>query len=785
MSEGSVGADLFAGRKMKRAAIKFSFGVLILLLAGVSRAACTSPAAVAGTFQTVSGSYQYCNGTSWIPMKYGGLALAATLTETDTTKFTSPTAVAIAGSYAYVAATSTTGTMAIAVMNISSINAPTLTTTVVNSAEAAARNIITDGSYLYVQTSAKLLIYSIATPAAPSLVGSVAAYVDNGTAPLFILGSYLYEYSGLQNKIFIINITTKSAPTISGSLTDATNLSGSIYPRRISVVGNYLYAPNSNNNGLTIIDITNKAAPVFSGSVTSVNMTATNGVVVSGNYAYVICNQANALAVVDITSKTAPVYLSRITSSTTMERPSDIILSGTALYVSQTAGRNDATDYINKIDISTPTAPTIVATGGLISYTGTTRNIDAFDLSGNSIVAVESAFSLIGTFNITSGLTTAVADKMYPPRISSQFGGYLSGNYFFSYANGPSITVIDVTSPTTPAIYSSLADLRSVQAKSMTISGSYMFLSGGADYGFHAYNISNPASVSWVSSLNSYFDFADTSDIKVSGSYAYLAVYGQSKFVVVNVATPATMSVAGSIASLPIYRLDVSGTYAYTCGNSNNTFNVINIATPTAPTVAATLVNANFNDCQEIKVSGSYAYLYASTPKKLSVIDISVPTAPTVVGTYTEAATSSGGSIAVSGNYVYMAYYNGGHSIVDVTTKTAPVRNDYVSGFISTFGEVVQSGSYLYEMTGDAFKVFYAAPLVTQGACTVSGELKYITANNVLAYCNGTSYIPSGPSPGAGGAGCTTPTNSTGAVYYNTTSNKLQYCNGTSWVSVN
>lgn len=55
-------------------------------------------------------------------------------------------------------------------------------------------------------------------------------------------------------------------------------------------------------------------------------------------------------------------------------------------------------------------------------------------------------------------------------------------------------------------------------------------------------------------------------------------------------------------------------------------------------------------------------------------------------------------------------------------------------------------------------------------------------SNHVLQYCNGTSWIPMGPVPGAGGAGCSGPAGSEGAVLYNSDKMAMQYCDGTSWI---
>src|SRR5262249_6751166 len=45
-------------------------------------------------------------------------------------------------------------------------------------------------------------------------------------------------------------------------------------------------------------------------------------------------------------------------------------------------------------------------------------------------------------------------------------------------------------------------------------------------------------------------------------------------------------------------------------------------------------------------------------------------------------------------------------------------------------------------------------------------------------------WVAMGPVPGAGGSGCSNPTNGEGKLIYNHTHNTMQYCDGTNWIAI-
>ena len=68
------------------------------------------------------------------------------------------------------------------------------------------------------------------------------------------------------------------------------------------------------------------------------------------------------------------------------------------------------------------------------------------------------------------------------------------------------------------------------------------------------------------------------------------------------------------------------------------------------------------------------------------------------------------------------------------------------------------------------------------GPCTQEGALDYNTTQNVFNVCKDSKLVPLGVYPGAGGAGCSSPSSPKGSINYDSNIKAYKYCDGTNWV---
>jgi hypothetical protein len=713
---------------------------------------------------------------------------------------------AIDGSYAY---TVSQGLNPLAVYNIAT---PTAVTKVGSNYGYlgmldSPRGIAGSGNYVYIAArgSNSVAVFDISDPTAPDLVAnatdpSTLSSVTNVT----LAGNYVYALA--QSRLTIVNVSTPTAPSIVGSLYDNTNLYGAV---DVALTGNYAIVLSSTK--LAVVNITNKAAPATVGTVTNALFNNCRDISVSGNYAYLACAGSNSLVVVDLSTPTSPTVAGSLTDSTNLNYTSSIAIYGSYLY----AGCSNNYGGGAIIDISNPAAPTLV--GHLPGYYDT-----LLTLSGSTLYVLSQNISTIMSLDVSNPLSpkrqpdthysaggpvylsvvgsnligtstgmevwhlTTIPAPLYTSanvnlanRLYSVQGIDKIGTTIYSVSSQGILSAIDISDPTNPTFLGRLYDSRLINAGALSASGNYVYIpTGNWSYSFYVVDVSNPAAMTIVSSMNEFPNIWNVTYTKVAGNLLYMTSPIGGRFSAYDVTVPTVPYGRGSISSGISYpnAFDISGSYAYICGSSGMV--VIDVSDPDSFSIAATLSGIT---CNDVKVMGSYVVTISQSSKTLTVFDMSVPTAPSVVGVLTDTVNlGSIYSLTINGNYAYIAGYSG-FTTVDLSIPATPVIDDMLTGVFYKLASTTNK-AYLIN-TSSTFGVYNVNPLLKLGACSTAGTMDYLAANNVFSYCNGSNYIPIGPSPGTGGPGCSSPTAAVGSLNYNTSLNKIQYCDGTSWVS--
>jgi len=570
--------------------------------------------------------------------------------------------VAVSGNYAYVGDAS----QGLRVVNISNPASPVEVGSCNMPASATA--VAVSGAYAYVAAAASgLRVIHVADPTNPHEEGF---YDTPGTASAVALaGPYacIAEWgAGLR----VIDVSNAAAPAEVGFCDTPGSATG------VAVVGGYAFVADG-SMGLSVIDISNPEAPFEAGSFHP-PWGFFWRVAVSGNLAC-ICDADNGLTVVDVTNPTAPAGRGGFD---TASYPRGIAAAGGYAYVA------DDSNGLVVLDVSDPSAPQRVATGPVY-------------LAGNRDVALAS--------------------------------GYAYG------LDSSSLAIWDLSNPEAPSNVGEVGGIYWGQA--LAVSGNYAYVAD-EQYGLRVVNCSNPAMPAIV---GVYDTPGNALDVAVSGNYAYVADY-DAGLRVINISDPGNPVEVGS-CDTPGYAegVDVSGGYAYVADDYAG-LRIIDISNPAAPVeVGALPAYGGYYDgyLRAVAVSGNLAYVAAGWGG-LWVVDVSDPAHPAKVAYYNTPGNAE--NVTVAGNYVYLADYDWGVMIFPKLTNVSVTGQVRVAGMATNIPNATveaYSGAVLKGSTiTDANGIYRLWDLPAGNYIVKAGKQGYVTQTKYpVSVGSGTTYV--------------------------------------------
>lgn len=340
----------------------------------------------------------------------------------------------------------------------------------------------------------------------------------------------------------------------------------------------------------------------------------------------------------------------------------------------------DFSDYVESIPLSPATLqPTLRETTGGVSVVW-------LEIAGTDRYTVLRATNPAGPFINISGSTNSTTF------VDSSVAADIEYWYQVHPALSADVVSNTISIRTTPFInaFASTTLRMPGYTDGIAISGNYAYLALGS-VGLRVVDISTPSAPAVVGSL----DFTgNATDIAVSGSHAYMVDYSAGVRVI-DISTPtapALITTVGTTGSANAIK--ISGTYAYVATTAG--LDVIDIATPaSAALVPLSPFNAGGGEFS-VEVSGATAY--AGTATGVVVFNISDP--PNTVATGdTINLSETVLDLGVAGDYAYIAS-TGGFTILDISTIAAPVtllHVPYSPGFlqdVELIGEFVLLSGY-------------------------------------------------------------------------------------------
>ncbi len=337
----------------------------------------------------------------------------------DATQLNGANAVAVAGTYVYVAAYEA---HRLTIVDVSNAAAPTVVGSVYDPVKLANPfSVAIAGTYAYVTsyTGDRLTIVDISNPRSPVIAGSVydASKLDG---PWSVAVAGQYAYIGLWSYRFtVVDVSNPANPVVVASLYDTNKLGG---VKSVQVVGNFAYVGTYYRDYLTVIDISNPLSPSLAATAdlrVGTQYLGTNissgmsegGLYVVGRYAYIVGRER--LTIVDILNPLLPKVVGwtpkwdgyAVYPDLTAQfiSPKSVVISGTYAYVA--AGTYFSSprwteNGLAVLDVSNPASPVVAASvadkarfeslggGNLVAVSGNYAYVAAREMDRLTIVDI-------------------------------------------------------------------------------------------------------------------------------------------------------------------------------------------------------------------------------------------------------------------------------------------------------------------------------------------------------------------------------------------------------------
>ena len=547
------------------------------------------------------------------------------LTNGDRWPVSSPRAVAMGGSYVYMARG-----------NVLTILNTSLNVTGQIDLDAEIRCICYAGNQVFAALgSAGLAIVDVSTPAVPSVASTFEPADGTSVGSVFVNGNYAY-IANVGNRFKIIDISTPAAPVEKGSET----LSGLLVSAVNVHVSGTTATVVDQVNGLHLLNVADEDNPQWE------NVTAIAGAFdarLDGSYAYV-ASISGGLDIVDISDSSNPEILGSYT-------PTDGYSVG--VFVSgNTAWLADQVNGLHEIDISDKYNPTLSST-----VAGTTGAYSTATDDGTNVYVCDHEQ---GIQRVAGGaasyeapceaINLYVDDDDYLYVVSGSAGGN---------ADDEGLRILDAYYPGNVG-YESFVETPG-QAHGVFVDDDYAYVADG-DQGLQIIDVSdksNPgAPVNEGTSGTAYGVF-------VSGNYAYVAD-GGSGLQIIDVSDKASPAISGSYdTGGTAYGIYVSGRYAYVADGDQG-LQIIDVSDKSSPSVVGSYDTDG--TARGVFVRNGYAYIADGT-NGLVTVDVSDPTDPLEVEKWCTGTTAEARGVHVVGEYVYVAEGLGGAAIYYLTDE--------------------------------------------------------------------------------------------------------------------
>ena len=264
----------------------------------------------------------------------------------------------------------------------------------------------------------------------------------------------------------------------------------------------------------------------------------------------------------------------------------------------------------------------------------------------------------------------------------------IDGNYaYIPTRAGAKLSVYDISNPASPTFVSSFTDEDLTEAIGIAKNGNTIYLTSWHNHKLLTLDATNPESITKISSIEigtteGGGDPDELRKVFYLDGYAYVTHSHDQKLYIVDVSDPASLSITGSVATGDgAFAVFVKGDYAYVGGCLiGSSLKVIDVSNKAAPSVVKTLSSGNYSCTAGFANSGDNLYAVYYSSNTFVTFDISDPANTSQVGILSSASLNSPNRLDAFGNTAYVASAGGDAIVlVNITDPTNPTLSTIMS----------------------------------------------------------------------------------------------------------
>lgn len=471
--------------------------------------------------------------------------------------------------------------------------------------------------YLYITGGDQITPIDISIRSSPNrgTPGTNAALVNSRDAVR--VGTWLYVSDFDNDSVTVWDISIPGTVSYQANVVDATNLNGAS-GLTASNDGNTLIVGMFGSDRVTTIDITTKVAPIVLGSVE-------DGSLLDGcefcladpnddTIVWVQAQDLGSVVAIDISTLASPSIRAAI-----VERPADgleaLTVNGRYLYayayftrtlcvfdISGTLGTH-LVGWVSSLQNDQFDMGIAYNNGRVYLPGGNTNTLTAFDVRNPRAPLVEG--QLVDNVNLQGGIdVTTEGDICW---VTAPVAGV--------------VAALNISNPKNIQFVSSVAV---PSAEWITKDGDYLYVVSSDVDTFHVIDATNPISLSVVGSLTDGVNLNYPYRPSIDGDYAYVGSFNSDNLSVIDISTKATPTVAGSVSDavnlLSAGHCTFSGDTVYVCARGADAVALVDVSVKTAPVYVSSIPNGELDGVQQILIHGNR--IYASGPFDDAVVTI-------------------------------------------------------------------------------------------------------------------------------------------------------------------